>query len=202
MEHICVLLVSPKCSSMGGPRHVSILAKAKKRGLEETKIKNHINEESPAIEIHSTLKPRVTSLPYWLSNYLPLMALILANLFLSPPIPSLSRSPLLFSRHSRLTTFCSNNCQRIIHLSPFFLPKNRNLTRRPVKLIKSQLRYPIISPEDHWGIWTALFATGAFGLWYATLISYLACSIMLVLLFKRQGNKRSGINFTFRKYSS
>lgn len=31
--------------------------------------------------------------------------------------------------------------------------------------ISSQLSYPIISPHDHWGTWTALFATGAFGLW-------------------------------------
>lgn len=31
--------------------------------------------------------------------------------------------------------------------------------------LRSQLRYPIISPDDHWGTWTALFATGAFGIW-------------------------------------
>ncbi|CDP05152.1 unnamed protein product [Coffea canephora] len=31
--------------------------------------------------------------------------------------------------------------------------------------IRSQLSYPIISPQDHWGTWTALFATGAFGIW-------------------------------------
>lgn len=50
-------------------------------------------------------------------------------------------------------------------LSPLVLPaeKNRDLTRS-VKL-RSQLRYPIISPDDHWGTWAALFATGAFGLW-------------------------------------
>ncbi|KAK4571499.1 hypothetical protein RGQ29_030078 [Quercus rubra] len=41
--------------------------------------------------------------------------------------------------------------------------KNRDLTRS-VKL-RSQLRYPIISPDDYWGTWAALFATGAFGLW-------------------------------------
>ncbi|XP_027110232.1 uncharacterized protein [Coffea arabica] len=31
--------------------------------------------------------------------------------------------------------------------------------------IRSQLSYPIISPQDHWGTWTALLATGAFGIW-------------------------------------
>ncbi|XP_065869384.1 uncharacterized protein [Euphorbia lathyris] len=35
---------------------------------------------------------------------------------------------------------------------------------RQVKL-RSHLNHPIISPDDHWGIWTALFATGAFGIW-------------------------------------
>lgn len=27
------------------------------------------------------------------------------------------------------------------------------------------MRVPIVSPGDHWGTWTALFAAGAFGLW-------------------------------------
>ncbi|XP_050223311.1 uncharacterized protein LOC126673272 isoform X2 [Mercurialis annua] len=36
--------------------------------------------------------------------------------------------------------------------------------KRQIK-VNSQLRYPIISPDDHWGTWTALFATGAFGIW-------------------------------------
>lgn len=31
--------------------------------------------------------------------------------------------------------------------------------------VRSQLRCPIISPEDHWGTWTALFTIGAFGHW-------------------------------------
>ncbi|KAK9045508.1 hypothetical protein V6N11_051418 [Hibiscus sabdariffa] len=30
---------------------------------------------------------------------------------------------------------------------------------------KSQLNLPLISPNDQWGTWTALFATGAFGIW-------------------------------------
>ncbi|KAF5743511.1 hypothetical protein HS088_TW08G00095 [Tripterygium wilfordii] len=31
--------------------------------------------------------------------------------------------------------------------------------------VRSHLNFPIISPQDHWGTWTALFATGAFGIW-------------------------------------
>ncbi|XP_057525738.1 uncharacterized protein LOC130805115 isoform X1 [Amaranthus tricolor] len=33
--------------------------------------------------------------------------------------------------------------------------------------VKSQLEFnfPVISPDDHWGIWSVLFSTGAFGLW-------------------------------------
>ncbi|KAL6127155.1 hypothetical protein ACLB2K_075198 [Fragaria x ananassa] len=42
----------------------------------------------------------------------------------------------------------------------------RPLTHSPRNLrVTSQLRQPIISPDDQWGLWTALFATGAFGLW-------------------------------------
>ncbi|MCE0480969.1 hypothetical protein HAX54_038290 [Datura stramonium] len=32
-------------------------------------------------------------------------------------------------------------------------------------IVKSSVSSPIVSPEDHWGIWMSLFATGAFGLW-------------------------------------
>jgi hypothetical protein len=90
------------------------------------------------------------------------MALILTHLSPSPPIPSLHLSP-LSSRLNNLAMICSPNSQRTARttlLPPLMLPKNRNY------LIRSQLRYPIISPDDHWGTWTALFATGAFGLWY------------------------------------
>ncbi|KAG7035644.1 yjcL [Cucurbita argyrosperma subsp. argyrosperma] len=39
----------------------------------------------------------------------------------------------------------------------------RNSTRY-VK-VRSQLRHPIIAPDDYWGTWTALFAIGALGIW-------------------------------------
>lgn len=48
-------------------------------------------------------------------------------------------------------------------LSPKWLDKNPDATR--TLIVKSQLNSPLISPNDQWGTWTALFATGAFGLW-------------------------------------
>ncbi|KAI4351665.1 hypothetical protein L6164_006001 [Bauhinia variegata] len=45
------------------------------------------------------------------------------------------------------------------------VPRKRSSVQRVSVTVRSQLRYPIISPDDHWGIWSALFAIGAFGLW-------------------------------------
>ncbi|KAL0371739.1 UNVERIFIED_CONTAM: putative membrane protein YjcL [Sesamum calycinum] len=51
--------------------------------------------------------------------------------------------------------------QRSLNL---FLNTNPKNVARSV-VAKSQLNFPIISPQDQWGTWTALFATGAFGIW-------------------------------------
>lgn len=59
-----------------------------------------------------------------------------------PPLPS-------FSTY-RTQTF----------LSP---PLKPNSTRSVTAQSYSNL--PLVSPTDHWGTWTVLFATGAFGLW-------------------------------------
>ncbi|XVE58482.1 hypothetical protein DITRI_Ditri04bG0173100 [Diplodiscus trichospermus] len=87
----------------------------------------------------------------------------------SPPIPSLCLSPLSF-RYNLLTasparlvpnlalSYQNTSLSKPL-LSPSLISKTRNVE------VRSQLRYPIISPEDHWGTWTALFAIGAFGLW-------------------------------------
>ncbi|XWS50470.1 hypothetical protein CRYUN_Cryun12cG0090100 [Craigia yunnanensis] len=48
-------------------------------------------------------------------------------------------------------------------LSPHWWHQNPNAKRTVT--VKSQLNSPIISPNDQWGTWTALFATGAFGIW-------------------------------------
>ncbi|XP_024027568.1 uncharacterized protein LOC21397391 [Morus notabilis] len=81
-----------------------------------------------------------------------LLPTTLSPLTLSPPIPSLHVSRL--------------RC-RLAHLSS---PHRRVSSSRPKpkpkrNLVSSQLRYPIIAPDDHWGTWTALFSAGAFGLW-------------------------------------
>lgn len=107
-----------------------------------------------------------------LSRKLPL--LVLSSISKpSLPIPSLhvSRIP---SRHSHTHHHLaiSNSVHRPPSSRAFPLPyypypydgsEKRNLYR-PVK-VKSQLRYPLIPPDDHWGTFTALFAAGAFGLW-------------------------------------
>lgn len=51
-------------------------------------------------------------------------------------------------------------------LTPTFRNKSftsKNSTRSVIT--RSQLNVPIISPQDQWGTWTALLATGAFGIW-------------------------------------
>ncbi|CAN6850955.1 unnamed protein product, partial [Brassica oleracea] len=53
----------------------------------------------------------------------------------------------------------------IIYSSPR-LSDSRNVSS-PIRSVRvrSQLNTPLISGNDEWGTWTALFATGAFGLW-------------------------------------
>ncbi|XP_076896894.1 uncharacterized protein LOC143550037 isoform X2 [Bidens hawaiensis] len=54
------------------------------------------------------------------------------------------------------------------------------------------LNLPLISPDDHWGTWTALFATGAFGLWsertkIGSMFSAALVSILLGLAASNMG---------------
>ncbi|XP_009375598.2 uncharacterized membrane protein YjcL-like isoform X1 [Pyrus x bretschneideri] len=49
-------------------------------------------------------------------------------------------------------------------LLPLTRPRSRKCVHA-TRVITSQLRQPIVATDDHWGLWTALFATGAFGLW-------------------------------------
>lgn len=81
---------------------------------------------------------------------------------LSPPIPSFHVSRLL-SRHAHLSSICSWPHRRVSIPLTHHCEK-RNSAPRTVKA-SSQLKYPIIAPDDHWGTWTSLFAAGAFGLW-------------------------------------
>ncbi|CAL1404884.1 unnamed protein product [Linum trigynum] len=50
-----------------------------------------------------------------------------------------------------------------IFLSPSWLPRQPSSIRSVT--VRSNLSFPLISPDDKWGIWTALFAAGAFGIW-------------------------------------
>nr|AFK43461.1 unknown [Medicago truncatula] len=90
---------------------------------------------------------------------------------LSPPQPIPSRHVSL--RHSLPTRFSNilNSCPNLV-LQPqhttmtitSYLSKEPRITRSVVA-VKSQLRYPIISSDDHWGVWSAIFSIGAFGIW-------------------------------------
>ncbi|XP_021651554.2 uncharacterized protein LOC110643480 isoform X2 [Hevea brasiliensis] len=88
----------------------------------------------------------------------------------SVPIPLLHLSP-SSSRHNLLTLSSSYSVSTPLHRSYHttkFPPSSIQLKTtklvQPTKLC-SHLRYPIISPDDQWGTWTALFATGVFGIW-------------------------------------
>lgn len=74
------------------------------------------------------------------------------------PFVTSGKNILLFQDSSRLTSY--KHKQKVL-LSPFNKPKKAS----PCVIVNSQLSFPIISSQDHWGTWTALFATGAFGIW-------------------------------------
>ncbi|KAL9689731.1 hypothetical protein QQ045_010120 [Rhodiola kirilowii] len=41
----------------------------------------------------------------------------------------------------------------------------RSIEVRHCMRVRSQLRLPLVSPQDHWGAWMTIFSIGAFGLW-------------------------------------
>ncbi|CAE6117556.1 unnamed protein product [Arabidopsis arenosa] len=77
---------------------------------------------------------------------------------LSPTISSLHVSP---SRHHLSSITIRRNKSPPVTLPP---PRHVSSRSRRVKVF-SQLRFPLISPDDHWSQWAALFASGAFGVW-------------------------------------
>ena len=93
-------------------------------------------------------------------------------------LPSSSR---LFRRRSYIVSrqdlpeFSAKSTSSRLSFSPASLSQFRNGTDRflspesssPIRSVTvSSLSTPLISPNDEWGTWTALFATGALGLWY------------------------------------
>ncbi|KAI3975031.1 hypothetical protein MKX01_005142 [Papaver californicum] len=93
---------------------------------------------------------------------------------LHSPLTTRSSSSLSYiSRHKNPTSFTINSQQKhpplpFLH-TPLPNTKNLNLSSSSQRSLqtKAQLNFniPLISPQDQWGTWTALFATGAFGIW-------------------------------------
>ncbi|KAG8638381.1 hypothetical protein MANES_14G023100v8 [Manihot esculenta] len=70
---------------------------------------------------------------------------------------------LLTSSSCSLANNGNNNSSSQTFLSPRLYPKDPSSLRSVA--VRSNLSFPLISPNDRWGTWTALFATGVFGIW-------------------------------------
>ncbi|KAI3519491.1 hypothetical protein L1887_08660 [Cichorium endivia] len=72
----------------------------------------------------------------------------------------------LNTRHSLTRNHNSDACKdKVVFSSPPVIDRNDgNSSRRCVK-VKANLNFPLISPSDQWGNWTALFSIGAIGSW-------------------------------------
>lgn len=83
--------------------------------------------------------------------------------FPSPLFRPFTLSSRYFSKDSTVNSIfkLSIRCKNKTQLQ--FICTNPTFTRS-VK-VRSYLKYPIVSPQDHWGIWTALLSIGASGLW-------------------------------------
>ncbi|XP_010255249.1 PREDICTED: uncharacterized protein LOC104595989 isoform X1 [Nelumbo nucifera] len=94
----------------------------------------------------------------------------------SPSSLLISPRSILYSRHILPTVSTTTTTSAISQqqqpfsstyktfLSPSTFPKGNPDLNRSVKT-KAQLSFPLISPKDHWGTWTALFVSSAFGIW-------------------------------------
>ncbi|GAB4858306.1 hypothetical protein Ancab_009779 [Ancistrocladus abbreviatus] len=95
------------------------------------------------------------------------MALRLSLQLYSPSHPTHSAAAtnrsISCSRHKLRTTSPFREQGNLVVKLPSISPKKPNSIRS--LCVRSQLSFPIISPRDQWGTWTALFATGAFGIW-------------------------------------
>ncbi|KAK8503900.1 hypothetical protein V6N12_019070 [Hibiscus sabdariffa] len=86
----------------------------------------------------------------------------LSSSLLPSPIPYLRLSSL----SSRFNLVDASTSRQVPNFALYHQSTSLSLRKNPSFLVvRSQLRYPIISPDDHWGTWSALFAIGAFGLW-------------------------------------
>lgn len=100
------------------------------------------------------------------------------SLLKHPPVTILSPPRLIPSRHVSLRHSTRTRFSNNLNSCPNLVLQHQNTTgtitsylskepriSRSVVAVKSQLRYPIISPDDHWGVWSAIFSIGAFGIW-------------------------------------
>ncbi|VVB17416.1 unnamed protein product [Arabis nemorensis] len=88
------------------------------------------------------------------------MALLFTVVSPNPQSPAISSPHVSLSRHCLSSIYIRRN------KSPekLFTSPPRTVSSRRVKVL-SQLRFPLIPPDDHWSQWAALFAAGAFGVW-------------------------------------
>ncbi|XP_058205988.1 uncharacterized protein LOC131319645 isoform X1 [Rhododendron vialii] len=91
----------------------------------------------------------------------------LASLSLSP-LPLLQLPTLSSRRH--LCTFSTTKSKPLLFpatSTTLFAPQNfpQDSISNRCLTVRSQLNFPLVSPQDHWGTWTALLSIGAFGLW-------------------------------------
>lgn len=101
-----------------------------------------------------------------------------------------SSSLAYISRHKNPTCFTINSQQKHPSLPYLHTPlpntKNLNLSSSSHRSLqtKAQLNFnvPLISPQDQWGTWTALFATGAFGIWSEKTRSALSGALVSTLV--------------------
>ncbi|CAI9274040.1 unnamed protein product [Lactuca saligna] len=113
-------------------------------------------------------------------------------------LPSLSHRQ--YCTHSLISSnssksepkLCTFTLRRFSLETSRFSSSGNTPTLNPSVVARSNLRFPLISPNDHWGIWTALFATGAFGLWsertkIGGMISAALVSILLGLAASNMG---------------
>ncbi|KAL8544080.1 hypothetical protein ACS0TY_004570 [Phlomoides rotata] len=78
-----------------------------------------------------------------------------------PPPPPPPRRPRL---PPHCNAFHIPNIQSPSFQYPSFSIRKESLKRTSL-VARAQLNFPLISPQDQWGTWAALFATGAFGIW-------------------------------------
>ncbi|KAF5960006.1 hypothetical protein HYC85_001215 [Camellia sinensis] len=81
------------------------------------------------------------------------------------PTLSTTKPKLTLSEPSSFTTTTLTLTLTLTFFPPQNFPQNSNSNFNRSLTVRSHLNFPLISPQDHWGIWTAIFATSAFGLW-------------------------------------